>query len=148
MRVPQSQAEKIRQEFTPSDIANYPFKEEVITVMKWKVRGLEPKYDEASKAYLFKPMDMVTRGEMAFVLEDVLMRITGDEKIATAYLGNDKSPFPDVKPTSQFYNAIMNVTSRGIMEGELSGEFRVDSPVEGADVVLALRVLKQKLNIN
>jgi hypothetical protein len=135
------------QEFTPSDIAAYPFKEEVVTVLRLKVRGLEPKYDGTSKSYLFKPLDTVKRGEMAFVLEDILIKITGDEKIATAFLGHDKSPFPDVKPTSQFYNAIMNMTTRGIMEGQLSGEFRVDSPVDGAEAVLAIRVLKQKLNI-
>ena len=137
-----------QQEFIPADIAAYPFREEVLTVLRLKVRGLEPKYDGTSKAYLFKPFDTVKRGEMAFVLEDILIRIAGDGKMATAFLGHDKSPFPDVKPTSQFYNAIMNMTTRGIMEGQLSGEFRVDAPVDGAEAVLAIRVLKQKLNIN
>ena len=147
-RMPPSQTGKAQQEFTPSDITDYPFKEEVITVMKWKVRGLEPKYDDVARAYLFKPMDTVKRGEMALVLEDILIKNTGDEKIATAYLGHDKSPFPDVKPTSPLYNAVMNVTTRGIMEGETSGEFRVNDPVSGADAVLAVRVLKHKMNIN
>ncbi|HXC93222.1 MAG TPA: S-layer homology domain-containing protein, partial [Geobacteraceae bacterium] len=83
----------------------------------------------------------------AFILEDVLMKITGDEKLATAYFGQERSPFPDVRPTSALYNAVMNMTSRGIMEGELSGEFRVDAPVEGPDALLAIRMLKQKMNI-
>ncbi|MEI6153244.1 MAG: S-layer homology domain-containing protein [Deltaproteobacteria bacterium] len=147
-RTPPSQTGKVQQEFTPPDITNYPFKEEVVTVMKWKVRGLEPKYDDASRAYLFKPMDTVKRGEMALVLEDILIKNTGDEKIATAYFGHDKSPFPDVKPTSPLYNAVMNVTTRGIMEGETSGKFRPNDPVSGADAVLAVRVLKHKMNIN
>lgn len=147
-RIPSLQTEKMQQEFTPSDIAGYPFREEVITVMKLKVRGLEPKYDEAAKAYLFKPMDIVKRGEMALVLEDILIKITVDEKIATAYFGHDKSPFSDVKPTSPLYNAIMNVTTRVIMEGETSGKFGVNEPVSGADALLAVRVLKQKMNIN
>jgi tetratricopeptide (TPR) repeat protein len=145
-RIPDSQPDK-RQEFTPPDIAGYPFKEEVIIVMKWKVRGLEPKYDETAKAYLFKPMDLVKRGEMALVLEDVLIKITGDEKIATAYFGHDKSPFPDVRPTSPLYNAVMNVTTRGIMEGETSGEFMAERPVSGEEAILAVRTLKQKMNI-
>ncbi len=147
-RIPvQSMIDKMKAEFTPADILNYHFKEEILTIMKWKVRGLEPKYDTATQAYLFKPTDVVKRGEMAFILEDVLIKLTGDEKIATAFFGHAKSPFPDVRATSPFYNAVMNMTSRGIMEGELSGDFRIDAPVDGAEALLALRVLKQKMNI-
>lgn len=143
----QSQIDKMKAEFTPADILNYHFKEEILTILKWKVRGLEPKYDEMTKAYLFKPTDVVRRGEMAFILEDVLIKLTGDEKIATAFFGHLKSPFPDVRPTSPFYNAVMNMTTRGIMEGELSGEFRIDAPVDGAEAILAIRVLKQRMNV-
>ncbi len=147
-RIPvQSQLDRMKPEFTPADMMNSPFKDEIQTIMKWKVRGLEPKYDETTKAYLFKPTEVVKRGEMAFILEDVLIKLTGDEKIATAYFGQDKSPFPDVRPTSPIYNAVMNMTSRGIMVGELSGEFRPDDPVTGADALLALRMLKQRMNI-
>lgn len=147
-RIPvQSRLDKMKPEFTPADMMNNPFKDEIQTIMKWKVRGLEPKYDEATKAYLFKPTEVVKRGEMAFILEDVLIKLTGDEKIATAYFGQSKSPFPDIRPTSPIYNAAMNMTSRGIMVGELSGEFRPDDPVTGADALLALRMLKQRMNI-
>lgn len=147
-RIPvKSQIDKMKAEFTPADMLTHPFKEEVLTIMKWKVRGLEPKYDGNTKAYLFMPKEPVLRGEMALILEDVLIKLTGDEKLATAYFGQDKSPFPDVKPTSTFYNAVMNMTSRGIMEGELSGEFRVGAPVDGAEAILAMRVLKQRMNI-
>ncbi len=147
-RIPvQSQLDRMKPEFTPADMMNNPFKDEIQTIMKWKVRGLEPKYDETTKAYLFKPTEVVKRGEMAFILEDVLIKLTGDEKIATAYFGQSKSPFPDIRPTSPIYNAVMNMTSRGIMVGELSGEFRPDDPVTGADALLALRMLKQRMNI-
>ena len=142
-----SKVTSLKPEFIPADILNNPFKEEILTMMKWKVRGMEPKYDETTKAYLFKPNDSVSRGEMAFIIEDVLVKLTGDEKLATAYFGQDKSPFPDVRPSSSVYNAVMNVTTRGIMEGELSGEFRVNDPVDGAEALLAIRMLKQKMNI-
>ena len=142
-----SQLEKMKAEFTPVDMLNHPFKDEVLTMMKWKVRGIEPKFDETTKAQLFKPADSVSRGEMAFILEDVLIKLTGDDKLATAYFGQDKSPFPDVRSTSPFYNAVINMTTRGIMEGELSGEFRLNDPVDGADALLAIRVLNQKKNI-
>ena len=142
-----SELAKKKAEFTPADIQNHQFKDEVLTIMKWKIRGLEPKYDQTTMAYLFKPEDVVKRGEMALILEDVLIKLTGDEKIATAFFGHEKSPFPDVRKTSPFYNAVMNMTTRGIMEGELSGEFRVSDPVDGAEALLGIRVLKQKMNI-
>lgn len=147
-RIPvKSQIDKMKAEFTPADVLYHPFKEEVLTIMKWKVRGLEPKFDETTKAYLFKPSDVVKRGEMALILEDVLIKLTGKEELATAFFGQDTSPFPDVRKTSPFYNAVMNMTTKGIMEGELSGEFRIDAPVDGAEALLAMRVLKQRMNI-
>lgn len=148
-RIPvKSQLDRMQAEFIPADIAAHHFKDEILTIMKWKVRGLEPKFDNSSKAYLFKAADKVTRGEMAFILEDVLMKLTGDEKLATAFFGQDRSPFPDVKPTSPFYNAVLNMTTRNIMEGELSGEFRVAEPVDGAEAILAVRMLQQRINIH
>jgi hypothetical protein len=33
------------------------------------------------------------------------------------------------------------------METELSGEFRPDDPVDGAEAILAIRLLRQKMNI-
>lgn len=146
-RIPLAAQSAKKAEFTPADMTTHPFKEEVLTLMKWNVRGMEPKYDETSRAYLFKPADPVTRGEMAFILEDVLIKLTGNEKIASAYFGQENSPFPDVKATSAFYNAVMNMTSRSIMESELSGEFRVNAPVDGAEALMAIRVLRQKINI-
>ncbi len=148
-RIPvESAVDKMKADFTPADALNSPFKEEILTLMKWKVRGLEPVFDETTKAYLFKPDEPVTRKQFAFVLEDVLIKLTGDERIATAFFGHDKSPYPDVPPTAAWYNAVMNVTTRSIMEAELSGEFRPDANVDGAEAMLAIRVLRQRLNIN
>lgn len=148
-RIPvKSKIDAMQAEFTPADVMNHHFKDEVLTIMKWKVRGLEPKYDNTTKSYLFKTDDKVLRGEMAFILEDVLMKLTGDEKLATAFFGQDRSPFPDVKPTSPFYNAVLNMTTRNIMEGELSGEFRINEPVDGAEAILAVRMLQQRINIH
>ena len=136
-----------QQELVPVDIKDYPFKEEALTVLKYKIRGLELKYDNASKSYLFNPGDIVKRGEMAFILEDILMKTTGDNTLATKYFGQEKSPFTDVRPTSPFYNAVMNMTTRGIMESDMSGIFRVDAPVDGAEAILAVRMLKQSLTV-
>lgn len=147
-RIPvKSEIEKMKPEFIPADVVSSPFKEEVLMMMKWGVRGLEPQYDETTRAYLFKPDEPVTRKEFAFVLEDVLIKLTGEDKLASAFFGHQRSPFPDVPPTSAWYNAIMNVTTRNIMETELSGEFRPNDRLDGAEAILGIRVLRQKLNI-
>jgi len=147
-RIPLAMDNKKKAEFVPADMLGNQFREEAETLMKWNVRGLEPIYDETTRAYLFKPDQPVTRKEFAFVIEDVLLKITGDEGLATAYFGHEKSPFPDVAPSSAWYNAVMNVTTRNIMEGDLSGEFRPNDAVDGAEAVLAVRVLRQHLNIH
>ncbi len=147
-RIPvKSEVERKKPEYEPVDVQQSPFKQEILTMMKWGIRGLAPRYDEASRAYLFEPDKPVLRKDFAFALEDILIKLTGDESMASAYFGHQHSPFPDVPPTSAWYNAIMNVTTRNIMETSLSGEFRPDDVVDGADAVLAIRVLRQRLNI-
>ncbi len=147
-RIPvQSKIKKMKPEFIPADILNHPFRSEIETLLKWNVRGMEPKYDQTTKAYLFKPDEPVTRKEFAFILEDVLVKITGDESLPTKYFGQRNSPFPDVSPTAPWFNAVMNATTRGLMETELSGEFRPDDYVDGAEAILAIRVLRETLNV-
>ena len=144
-RIPSSSGETGRPGIEPADIAPDPFRAEIITVLTYRVRGLECKYDEASGAYLFRPDAIVTRAAMALILEDIIIKLTGNEGLARAYLGHSVSPFPDVRATSPVYNAVMLVTTRGIMEPELSGSFRADSPISGAEAILAIRVLRQRL---
>jgi len=133
--------------FTPADLLNHPFKSEVLTLMKWNIRGLEPLFDLQTRAPLFRPDAAVARKELAIVLEDILIKLTGDERLASAFIGQEKSPFPDIAPTAPWSNAAVNAVTRGLMETELSGEFRPDAPADGAEVMLAVRVLKQRLNL-
>ncbi len=133
--------------FIPADIINSPFKDEILTALKWRVRGLEPQYDQTSKAYLFHPNLPVKRKELAFILEDILTKITGKTGLSTAYFGERHSPYPDVLPTAPWFNAVMNVVSRNLMEPGLSGAFRPDDPVDGAELLLAVMRLRDAMNI-
>lgn len=133
-----------RAPFTPADVLQHPFKAEVLMLMQWQLRGLEPRFDPQTRAYLFQPDSAVQRKELAIVLEDMLIKLTGDERLASAFIGQEKSPFPDVHPTAPWYNAVVHTVTRGLMETELSGEFRPDAPTDGAELLLALRVLKQR----
>jgi hypothetical protein len=51
-----------------------------------------------------------------------------------------------VGPTVSWFNAVMTVVTRNLMETTLAGEFRPNDPADGAEVLLATRVLKQRLN--
>ncbi len=133
--------------FTPADILNNPFKSEIMIVLNWGLRGLETSYDETTQAYLFNPNAPIKRKELAFILEDLLSKITGNEEIATAYFGQRKSPYPDVSPTSPWFNAVMNAVSRNLMESGLSGAFRPDDTADGAELLLSVLRLRDAINI-
>jgi hypothetical protein len=133
--------------FTPADVTNNPFKAEIMIVLNWGLRGLEPKFDQKSRAYLFYPNGPIKRKELAFILEDLLTKITGDESIATAYFGQNRSPYPDVPPSAPWFNAVMNAVNRNLMESGLSGAFRPDETADGAELLLAVLRLRDAMNI-
>lgn len=134
--------------YIPADVLSSPFKEEVAELVKWSVRGLEPAYDSGTRAYLFRPLEPVKRKELAMALEDVLVKLTGDEKAVSAFLGHRSSPFPDIEPSAVWYNAAMTMVTRNIMETGISGEFRPEEAVDGAEAIMAIRALKYRLNLD
>jgi tetratricopeptide (TPR) repeat protein len=135
-------------DFIPADAMSHPFKDEIIIVSKWNVRGLQAQYDQTSRAYLYGAQTPVIRKELALTLEDLLIKLTGDEKLATAYFGTEKSPFPDVSSTKPWFNSVMNCTTRGLMEPDLSGEFRPEAVVDGAELLLSVMKLRNVMNIH
>ncbi|MEN6330667.1 MAG: S-layer homology domain-containing protein [Smithella sp.] len=129
---------------TANDIANHPLRSDIEGVLGIGVRGLE-NYPDGN----FHPEEIVTRAAYAMMLEDVLIKVTGDNSLATKFIGST-SPFPDVRADLPYFNAIMVVTSRGIMEAKdmTSGEFAPLSPVPGVDALLIIRKIKQELKFN
>jgi len=126
------------------DIADHPLKADIEGIMEIGVRGLEP-YPEGN----FHPAELVTRAAYAMMLEDILIKVTGDNALATKFIGST-SPFPDLRPDLPYFNAVMVVTSRGIMEakGMTSGEFAPLAPVAGVDALLIIRKVKEELKFN
>jgi tetratricopeptide (TPR) repeat protein len=133
--------------FVPADISDSPFKAETLTVLKWHLRGLEPQYDATSRAYLFRPESPVKRKELAFILEDLLAKISADQTLAAAYFGQQRSPYPDVPPASPWFNAVMTAVSRNLMDPELSGAFRPEAVADGAELLLAVLRLRDAMTI-
>lgn len=134
-------------DFIPADVAGNPFKSEIVEVLKWNVRGLEPVYDAAARAELFKPGAPLSRKEMALTLEDILIKVSGDESLSGKYFGQEASPYPDVKPTEACYNAVVNAVTRNLMETDLSGAFRPDDNLNGAELLLAVVRLRNAVNV-
>jgi len=103
--------------------------------------------DQHQSGFVFNPAEAVTRNEMAIIFEDLLIKLTGNRALATAYLENTRSPFPDVSPSFPYFHAVMNVTHYGIMETELSGEFRPNDAVEGVEALQDIRTLARQANL-
>jgi hypothetical protein len=129
----------------PADTRDNPYREQIVTLLSWHLRGVELVYDNTAQAYVFQPDAPVRRKELAIALEDVVIRLTGDPSIAHGFVGHDKSLFGDIPPTAAWYNACATAVSRGLMESDVRGAFRPDAEVEGADALLAARVLRQEM---
>ncbi len=132
--------EKVEKMEAATDIADHWLKPSIDLVLKLRVRGLE-----AGPDHTFAPDKLITKSEFALMLEDVLIRVSGDEKLATKYLGAT-SPFPDVRNDHYAFSAIMTAASRGYLEADkATGEFRPVDPVSGADALLTIREFKNQL---
>jgi len=125
-----------------TDMNGHWAKNFVMDIVNLGIRGLEPYPD-----HTFHPEQLVNRGEYAIMVEDAIIAITGDETIATKYVGDAQSRFPDVNPSHPAYNAICTSADRGIMQAEINGEFGMDKSVSGPDALLVIRRLKNFLKL-
>ena len=106
-------------------------------VLKLGIPGLELMPDRR-----FLPASTVDRAAMAVVTHGILLLLTGDESLATRYLG-ETSRFPDVRGDSFAYNAIAVNTERGIITADqLTGLFRPEAPISGAEAMQIIRQLQ------
>lgn len=128
---------------SPLDITLNPLKADIDAILAVGVRGLEC-YPDGS----FRPNELITRAAYAMMIEDVLIKVTGDQGLATKFIGST-SPFPDLRPDLPYFNAVMVVTSRGIMEpiDIRTAEFAPLAPVSGADALLIIKKIREELKI-
>ena len=124
-----------------TDIADHVLKADIDAVMEIGIKGLQPYPD-----HTFKPYEMINRAEFAMMIEDIMIKITGVEELATRFIGS-VSPFPDLRNDLPYFNAVILCTTRGIMVAKdlKSGEFDAVGNVSGAEALLSLRVLKIEL---
>jgi tetratricopeptide (TPR) repeat protein len=135
------QADQLQRLPDVTDINDHPLRSDIQEVLRLKVAGLEPNAD-----HKFYPDARITRAEFALMVEDVLVRVTGEQKLKTRFIGQN-SPFPDVRSDAFFFNAVQTVVSRNLMEpkNKIQGIFGPQDPVSGAEALLVLRLLKDEL---
>ena len=127
-----------------NDIADHPFKKDIEGVLETGIRGLENNVKGN-----FRPNEVLSRGEYAIMMEDILIKLTGEKDLASRYVSS-KSLFPDVPADMPYFNVIISVTSREIMEAKnvKTGEFAPLKPLSGVEALLTIRKLKDKLKLN
>jgi len=124
------------------DIAGHILKADIDAVLKIGIKGLEMLPD-----LTFKPDATINRAEFAMMMEDILIKITRDSRLATKFIGYT-SAFPDVRNDLPYFNAVMVCTTRNIMAVRDigTGRFEPLRPVSGAEALLSMRMLKTQLN--
>ena len=137
----QFQADTLVKAPEASDIDNHPLRADILEVLKLRVTGLQP-----DPAHQFHPNATVLRGEFAMMVEDILVKVTGEQGIKTKFIGQP-SPFRDVRSDVPWFNAIQVVSTRSLMEpkDKVNGIFKPGDPIAGADALLVLRLLKDEL---
>lgn len=121
------------------DIVNHPLKADIDAAINLGIRGLEPFPD-----HTFAPGMVISKANYAMMVEDILIKVSGDEKLATKFIGV-VSPFPDVRSDHYAFNSIMVCTTRGLMEAKLDGYFGLEESLSGADALLVIRRMKDEL---
>ena len=91
----------------------------------------------------FRPEEKVNRAEFSKLIEHFLVKAWDDPKIETEFFGST-SPFADVLNTAPVFNAVMVVSSRGIIPGFEDGTFGPLKAVSGAESLNIIRRLKAK----
>ena len=125
----------------PMDIADCRLRSYIEDIRNIGIKGLRV-YPDGS----FRPCDLVNRADYAVMIEDIVVKISG-EKVAK--LKGYRSPFYDVPSDQAFFDAVMFAASRGFMEpvGMLSGSFSPFEQISGIDALLAIRRVKDYLRV-
>ncbi len=113
----------------------------------WIAEIVNAKGMELFPDHTFRPDDKITRVDYAMLLQNVLIMATGDESLATKYIGQP-SRFPDVNASNYAYNATCLMVDRGIMKADkMTGAFDVKAHVSGADALLIIREFQNALRM-
>jgi len=137
LEVPHSSLPVIR------DIGAEPFAEEIIAIVPLHLHELSATVDG-----YFDPQLKITKASLCEILEDILVRILGDNSLRHRFK-KVRSPYKDLDPKSPYYNACILGLIKGFVlpQDRLNGRFGPLSPVSGADALLSLKRLREEAKI-
>ena len=128
---------------TAKDIRNHWAKTWIQDIIALQVSGLE-----LFPGDQFKPDQNIARVNFAMILQGLIILISNDQSLATKYIG-ETSHFPDVRSDHFAYNAINLCVDRGFMSADkITGAFKMDKTVSGADALLSIRELQNALSLS
>ena len=135
---PGQQRDQARRVAAPNDVpADHWARVHIEQVVKFGAMDLFP---DGS----FRPNQVVTRLDMAMLIQRVLVEAWDDESLKSKFFGS-ASPFPDIMNTHFSFNAVMLATTRGIMDGKPDGTFLLEGTLPGHEAILIVRNLKGAL---
>lgn len=126
------------EQLSPADIQDHWAKSWIEDVLRVNGMGTGP-------GGAFQPEAALSRAEFAMIITDILVAVSGDERLATAHVG-ETSAFPDLNSSHPAYSAAVLCTSRGILQADLSsGAFAPAGTVSGAEALLSIRQFQNVL---
>jgi len=131
---------QIPAESTPTmlkDIRSHWAKQEIERVVQTKIMPV-PSLDR------FEPDALITRSRLAQIAQNLRIWRTQDNTMASMFAGM-ASPFNDVRTDDTAFNAIMLVTTLGIMEGYFDQSFRPGLNPAGQEVFEFIKKLKDTM---
>ena len=136
------EGEDLYEQIKVKDIDDHPLKNDILKVIDLGVKGLQPYPD-----HTFRPQAPMTKVEVALLYEDIIVRATGNENLASEYIGQE-SHILDVPGSHYAFNAIMLCTTRGLLETDLrTGAFYPEKTISGVDALLSIKKLKEMLRL-
>ncbi len=87
----------------------------------------------------FEPLRVISRAEMARIIEDYIVLSSGNIDFRTRYGKSSASPIKDVESSHVYYNAIRLALQYDIMNLTLSGLMQPDDPMEGLNTLIILK---------
>lgn len=89
----------------------------------------------------FEPFMVVSRGEMAKIVEDFLVLSKNNEGLRSKFKNESPSFFNDIKPDNPYYNAMRLAVDLEIMSVSLSQDAYPDESVTGLQAILIIQKL-------
>lgn len=120
-----------------SDYADSNLKGQILTVHRLGLRF--PSISDGA----FEGMQVVSRIEMAYLLEDIKAIQDNDKSLKRKYFGQ-VSPFNDLSASHPGFNAMMNAITFNLMPGSTDGKANPMANVSGATAINALRSIGLK----